>query len=501
MKKSLFAFLFALFSSVGFSQTPCVDGFAGIYPCNDVDLFSIVPMSVLNNSIGLNDIWGWTDPLDGKEYALVGMREGTAFVDVTDPLDPLTLGFLATHTDNSTWRDIKVFSDHAFIVSEASGHGMQVFDLTRLRNLDPADLPITFDADAHYNGFGNCHNIAINEETGYAYAIGTGTFFGGPHFIDINDPVNPAPAGGFEDEGYTHDAQIVIYHGPDEEHQCKEIAFCNNGNNGAPFVIVDVTEKAEPELISASFYDSLGYSHQGWLTDDHRFFLHNDETDEIGFGFNTRTHMWDVADLDAPIYMGYFESTSSASDHNHYTRGDYLFQSNYRAGLRILDMTDLENGNLEEVAYFDLFPESDDVNTGGGTWSNYPYFASGNIIVTHRQFGLFTVRPKDSAINNSYDEDFSATCPPLVDDLVENELSSVSIFPNPSNDLVKIESELLNEIGRLSLMNMYGQEVLELKLTSTNDTQVQIDISTLENGFYMLYLDGRPAGQSPILKN
>ena len=120
--------------------TPCVDGFAGIYPCDQVDFMShLTPGEVGGGE--MNDIWGWTDPLDGKEYALLGRTTGTAFIDITDPNNPVYLGNLPTHTVSSLWRDIKVYADHAFIVSEASGHGMQVFDLTQLRNVPNPPSP------------------------------------------------------------------------------------------------------------------------------------------------------------------------------------------------------------------------------------------------------------------------------------------------------------------------------------------------------------------------
>ncbi len=73
-----------------------------------------------------NDIWGWTDPENGDEYAIVGLTTGTSFVRITDPSQPEVLGFLPTHTGTSTWRDIAVVNDVAYIVSEAYGHGMQV---------------------------------------------------------------------------------------------------------------------------------------------------------------------------------------------------------------------------------------------------------------------------------------------------------------------------------------------------------------------------------------
>ena len=106
-----------------------------------------------------------------KMYALVGLDNGTAFVDVTDTDSLVYLGKLPTETSASPWRDIKVYQDHAFIGSEAGGHGMQVFDLTRLRSVD--NPPVSFTTDAVYTGFGNSHNIVINEATGYAYPVGT----------------------------------------------------------------------------------------------------------------------------------------------------------------------------------------------------------------------------------------------------------------------------------------------------------------------------------------
>ena len=199
-------------TSLGF--TPCEDGRAGVYPCDGFDLLGRVTLSEMSAGAG-NDIWGWTDPSTNIEYALVGLNNGTAFIDISDTENLVYLGKLPSETTSSTWRDIKVYQDHAFIGSEAAGHGMQVFDLTRLRNV--SNPPVTFSADAVYNGFGNSHNIVINEDTGFAYPVGTDrndAFNGGVHFIDISDPTNPTAAGGYGGSGYTHDAQVVNYNGP-----------------------------------------------------------------------------------------------------------------------------------------------------------------------------------------------------------------------------------------------------------------------------------------------
>src|SRR5690606_98747 len=101
------------------AQTPCENGMAGQYPCDGYDLQSHISLSGMNASAG-NDSWGWTDPQDGKEYAIMGLDNGTAFIDISDPINPIYLGKLPTHTSSSTWRDIKVYNNYAFIVSERS---------------------------------------------------------------------------------------------------------------------------------------------------------------------------------------------------------------------------------------------------------------------------------------------------------------------------------------------------------------------------------------------
>ena len=107
-------------------ETPCRGGSAGGYPCKDVDLLSFMPLSEIGGEGGAQgaDIWGWTDPENGREYAVMALSTGTSFVDITNPTDPVYLGLLPTQSVPSPWRDVKVYKNHAFIVSEAASHGM-----------------------------------------------------------------------------------------------------------------------------------------------------------------------------------------------------------------------------------------------------------------------------------------------------------------------------------------------------------------------------------------
>jgi choice-of-anchor B domain-containing protein len=363
-----------------------VGGRAGDFPCLGIDLSRRVPHAEMGGSEG-NDIWGWVDSQTGDEYALVGLTNGTAFVDVTDPLNSVFVGRLPTQTTASVWRDVKVYRDYAYVVADGAGnHGMQVFDLTRLRGLM---VPQTFVADVVYGDFENAHNLAIDTATGFAYAVGTNTCGGGLHMIDIATPNAPSFAGCY-DVADTHDTQCVVYMGPDTSYVGREICFSSNGDH---FGISDVTLKNAPLAIATAIYPQLGFVHQGWLTEDQRYFLLGDEIDELAFGVRTRTHVFDITNLDRPVYQFAFEGPTAATDHNLYVRGTLVFEANYASGLSVLQLGDLASREIEEIAYFDTYP-ADDTAGFNGAWSVYPYLPSGTLLVNDISNGLFVLRPQ-----------------------------------------------------------------------------------------------------------
>ncbi|GAB4565827.1 MAG: hypothetical protein Tsb0020_17000 [Haliangiales bacterium] len=386
------------------ATNPCVGGSAAGFPCENIDLHAFLDKTAMGatSSVNLNDIWGWTDPVTGNEIAIVGLTNGTSFVDVTDPVNPVFLGKLNSHGGgNSSWRDMKVYNDHAFIVADAqSGHGLQVFDLRQLRNI--SNPPATLTETAHNGTFGSAHNIAINEDTGYAYVVGSSQCSGGLYMIDISSPANPVVAGCFSQDGYTHDAQCVLYNGPDPSYANREICV---GYNEDTVTIVDVTNKSNPVQISRTGYSGQRYTHQGWFLDDnHEILIMNDELDESNNGVNTTSYIFDVSDLDNPVQLGNYVGPTGAIDHNLYTlenpgtaTGALIVEANYRAGIRILTTTDIENGNLEQGGFFDVIPSSDSPQFTG-TWSSYVYFASGNIVASDIGNGLFVLAPDWDAI-------------------------------------------------------------------------------------------------------
>ena len=378
-------------------ETECEDGMIGPFECQDVDLLSFVPNTILRDGadargVRTNDNWGWTDPETGREYALVGRNDGTSFIDITDPTNPVLIGDLPKPwgtPPSQLWRDIKTYQGYAFIVADGAGdHGMQVFDLTRLR--DVTDIPATFEPDVHYTGIASSHNVIINEETGFAYLIDGPTCGGGLYMMDIKDPLNPTFVGCAKTgERGTHDSQCVVYSGPDSRYTGNEI--CLN-SNGAYFEIQDVTDKSNPVALSTASSPNAAYIHQGWLTEDQRYFYQDDESDVVrGNVETTRTLVWDISDLEDPILVNEFMGSMPASAHNLYLKDGYVYQANYRYGLHVLDATDPENP--VEVGFFDTSPFMEGPGFSGA-WSTYPFFESGTIMITSLREGVFFLKSK-----------------------------------------------------------------------------------------------------------
>ena len=475
-------------------RVPCVDGEAAGYPCKDMDLLAFVPIEEMEGfpcsyRQCFNDIWGWTDPVTGVEYALLGRVDGVAFFELSDPENPLFVGMLQATPGTSarSWRDIKVVNDHAVIVGDYVGpHGMQVFDLSQLR--DVSDFPATFEPTALYDAFGSAHNVVVNDISDHAYLVGirglqdvpSGFACGaGPHIVDMSDPAQPTFAGCYNPSpgrGYTHDAQCVRYSGPDTRYAGKDICFTSDEKGGA---ITDVTDPASPEELGLFEYPNYAYTHQGWLTEDHRYLFVNDELDEDD-GAKTRTLIFDVQELDDPVFVGAWHGPTGAIDHNLYFHEGKLYEANYTAGLRVMDISydgELSPDAIREVAYFDVFPQSDEPYFVG-SWSSYPWLESGIIAVSSMNDGLFILAPSLSVVSAESEE-------------LPAEVALLGNYPNPFNPETTISYALpQGSKVRLAVYDLLGHEVAVLVDGSQPAGQhtVRFDGGDLPSGSYVYRL-------------
>ena len=351
-----------------------------MFDSENMIMLSWIPLSEFPGGQGNgSDCWGYTSP-SGREYAIMGLQKGYGFVEVTDPASPVILDVVTG--PSSSWHDIKIIGTYAYGVSEG-GSGIQVIDLGRID-----EGIVRHVTDKTQSGHSSTHNIAANPDSGYLYLVGANIANGGLVAVDTTNPENPTIAGQWSGS-YVHDAQVVSYTaGP---YAGKEIAFCFNGGRGIE--IIDVTDKGNMVKIGGTSYAGVSYTHQGWLSPDRQYLYMNDELDEGSTVSVTTTRIFDVSDPSTPTFVKSFTSGSTSIDHNLYTKGDRIYEANYRSGLRIFDASD--PANPTQVAFFDTYPGSDSANFNGA-WSCFPYFDSGTILISDIERGLFVVRELDS---------------------------------------------------------------------------------------------------------
>jgi len=387
------------------------------FESRSIDLLSWLPINQLDSgSIQANDCWGYTAP-SGREYAIIGLYRGTAFVEITDPTNPRVVGRILGAS--SDWRDIKVYGHYAYAVSEGNsvegGRGIQVIDLEQI---DQNVLALVTEITS--GGTTSTHNVAIDEDSGYLYRCGGDS--NGLRIYDLSDPAEPDFVKLWNNR-YVHDAQVVTYtEGP---YAGRQVAFCcsNDTSSGINpgLDVLDVTVKSNIVTLGTInlawppiFSHPAKFSHQGWLSPDRRYFYLGDEADEFDHASSppTTTRIIDVSDLADPTQVGVFTNNNTSRDHNLYTLNEFIFEANYTSGLRVYDASDPRAP--VEIAFFDTYPLHD-IAIYRGLWSVYPYFPSGTIIGSDMDRGLFVwglreCRVIDESVSDCNGNGFSDDC-------------------------------------------------------------------------------------------
>ncbi|PNS16945.1 hypothetical protein CAC42_4909 [Sphaceloma murrayae] len=413
--------------------TKCVDGLAAAIPgdanntfqCNNIDLYHFLSHAQLGSTQGQgSSSWGWTHKRSGREFVAIGQFDGTAFVEIKRGR-MVYIGRLPQYDPiGSRWREIRTLGDYIVIGSEAIVHGVQIFDMKKLLNLSPKN-PKTFSQSDLTGWFGELpvgrtHNVVVNEELGYAIAAGSVSgnstvrtrenlpCRGGLIFINMTDPTKPTTPGCAAADGYVHDAECLVYRGPDKRYEGRDICY---GYNEDTMTIYDVTNKVgnQTTIISRTSYVGARYIHQGAVLDrnNQEYIVLDDELDERdgteGPATNKlpTTYILDIRNLEQPKVTGFYQGQTRSIDHNQYVIDGFNYQSNYGAGLRVLDVRsiprDPTGAGICEAGFFDIYPEDDAEEGGGrvaflGTWSSYAYFKSGYIYINTIERGSFLVK-------------------------------------------------------------------------------------------------------------
>jgi len=337
---------------------------------------TLVPAAPFNNTY--NEIWGLN--IGNREYAVLGSTAGTHIFDITDPLnvDPPVFIPGASQGTKIIHRDFHDHNGYLYIVSdENQGNGifstLQIADLSFL----PASAPLVYDSNTL---FSRSHNIFIDEASGRLYTCG-GDNNNGLRVFSLANPELPVELVNFTTPGGVHDVFVR-----------NDTAYVNMGNLG--LFIYDMSTITSPTLIgSLTSYPDQGYNHSGWLTENGNVYAFADET----LGMDVK--ICDVSNLANINVLSQINSSvdSNSIAHNLIINGDYLYLSYYYDGLQIFDISD--PANPFRTGYYDTY-SLPNMASYKGAWGVYPFLASGLVLISDMQSGLYVLDVSESICNN-----------------------------------------------------------------------------------------------------
>jgi choice-of-anchor B domain-containing protein len=393
----------------------CSQGFAGQFPCRNVSFLSQIPLSSFSSTpTSAANLWGFVDLNDNREYAIIGLRNGTAIVDVTDGANPRQV--VTVPGNQSAWREVKVYQvrdnvanryrAYVYVTTEAPNSGLQVIDLSGLPTTASLATTINDTGSQHTAYVANIDystNMALPGAEAFLYVAGANVNNGAWRIYSLANPAQPqlvtaAPVG----TQYMHDSTSLYI-------TDSRTAQCDQGHNPCEVLVDfnentvdlwDVTNKSQPVRLSSRTYSTARYTHSGWPSADQRHLFFHDELEEIQQGLNTRIYTMNLDDLRNPTITTSFEGPNTTTDHNGYTKGNRYFVSHYRRGLVIFDAS--SPNQLRELGAFDTFlaPTANSAGTDGA-WGVYPFLPSGNVLISDITNGLFVLKDETAALGAS----------------------------------------------------------------------------------------------------
>lgn len=413
-------------------------------------------------------VWGYVAP-NGREYAILGCVLGTAFYDVTDSANireidffPEDINFTSPDQGN-LWREVKVYSHYAYVVSEADTSGVKIFNLQY--------LPDTVIYVKKFTATGHRSTHSISQEGSYLYLNGSNASFGnGISVLDLSaDPLNPVLRGKWNTR-YVHDSRIL-----------RDTIFAMNINSGdGQITVIDARNKDSLKTITQWLNLPNPSPHNCALSKDRKFLF---ATDEVG-AIPRLLKIWNIQDLASTSLVTTWQPSNITTSiiHNVETYGDTAVIAHYTAGVRVLNVSN--PSAPVEIGWYDTYPQNNN-NIYQGCWGVYK-LPSGKIIASDMNTGLYVLKTGNSVgINEHSSEAVSFK-------LLQN-------FPNPFNPSTKISFDLIKR-GHVSLKinDISGKEsvILLNKTLNEGSYSVEWDASEFQSGVYFYTIESEGYRQS-----
>lgn len=409
------------------------------------------------NSTLYSACWGYRAP-NGREYAILGCPQGTAFVDITDTTNIHEVDFQTGLS--SAWREMKVYSHYAYIVSEASNSGVQIVDLQYLPD------SVHFVTTYFYPTYTHTHSI--QQDGPYLYLNGGNVSSGlsdpgGTTVLDLtSNPELPVKRGSWGNF-YVHDCRV----------RNDTMYACNIYNPPGTISVIGLSNKDNLTTITSWVNNPNPFPHNCALLPGRTFILTTDETSSP----NGKLKVWNISNLSNVTLVTSWQPTgiTTAIVHNVEVYGNYALVAHYTAGVRLVDISN--PASPTEVAWYDTYPSSNTANFNG-CWGVF-MFPSGKIIGSDRNTGLYVLRTTIpvTAVNQN-------TNVPNTFELEQN-------YPNPFNPSTNIDFSLAkSSYIKLAVYDMLGRQVALLadEFKQAGSYNISFDAAKLSSGVYYYIL-------------
>ncbi|MGQ0830029.1 MAG: choice-of-anchor B family protein [Bacteroidota bacterium] len=442
------------------------------YSSNNISLIGhwYNPNQVAESSYGVkyNSVWGWVDPDDNKEYAILGSGSGTHFIDLSDPANPIEKDFVAGRKNKCIWREYKTYQNYLYAVSDdATPNSFQIIDMSYL----PDSVHVVHDGTSIFE---RAHTLYIDGNKLYGGSV---TPTSGYHSMAVYNLANPElpvllrdlkqdyPAIDFVHDMFVRNDTVYASCGYEGLHIYKF--------NGSTFSLIN----------SLTSYSDQGYNHSSCLTQNGKTLVFCDEVPD-----NLGVKLLDVTDLQNMSVLSTFKSTEGATAHNPYIYGtNHVIIAYYQDGLQIFDISNpvapVKTGFFDT----DTLKGSNNNFPGPayhGCWGAYVDLPSKNILASDMQNGLYVLDASD-ALNVGVPQ-------------IKNLTSSITVYPNPTNTNISlgINSKYSDAIS-IEIVDITGRKIISKKENVLpGSSTITISTEFLASGVYILKAIGKEMGYS-----
>ncbi len=448
MKKLLSTSLVMLLSIVSWAQYP----HQNINLLGQFDDTTVVAEPVYG--IRYQSCWGWVDPVNSREYAIIGSSAGTYIIEVSNPSAPVQRDYIPGKSSARIWHEFKTFGNYLYIISDGGGNTLQIADLSYL----PDSVHLVHDTTSIFD---SGHTLYIDGEHMYVASVTPDNGnYSSMNVYSLSNPEFPTLLRRLDQDypfiNQVHDMFVV-----------NDTVYASCGNQGLYIFHYEESSNQFVQLGSLTTYPDQGYNHSSFLSKDHSMLY---MCDEVPAGMAVK--VVDVTDLIAPTVVDTFYSNPGATPHNPYVIDDLLVMADYQDGVFTYDISNpsapVKNG------YFDTHPQ----NPAGtypsppyqGCWATYTDLPSGILLASDMQLGLFVL---DISLLTQVNENLTA--------------GNLRIYPNPANTELRLENTGKEKKDfKVELLDLSGRTLIVNNWSSNGIADLKLDTHDLPSGFYML---------------